>query len=580
MVSKDKKRTQLARFVKYLHKVKLDKTRLVTAIGLGVGSTIAALIVPLVAKKFIDGFSLSKSTPRELLLIGGVFLVQAAAGGMSVYLLNRVGQEVIAKLRDDFWKRLLSLPVAYFDENSTGETISRMTNDISILKDFIASNLCGFFSATISILGSIAVLFYLDWKMTLTSMIVLPVVVLIISPLGRAAQLISKRTQDETGYFTTVLEQVISEIRLVKMFNAERMEYDNGKLRINKLLALGIREGKIQAIISPLISLVMMIMLAGILGYGSVRVVAGSITAGQLVAFVLYLFQIIGPMNQLSGFFTHLQKSIGATERIISIMEMQGEDYSEKMAILDAGQSIHMENLCFSYRSGVPILKDLNFTILAGKVTAIVGPSGSGKTTFLSLLERFYMPTSGYIKLGGHSICNYTLQSWRSQISYVSQDSPMISGTIRHNICYGLDREVTELELRYFVKQAYAEEFIEALPEKFDTEVGERGVKLSGGQRQRLCIARAMLKNPKILMLDEATSNLDSYSESLVQNALKNLMRNRTTIIIAHRLATVVDADNIIFFENGKVTGSGNHKRLLQTHEMYREFARHQLQIS
>ncbi|SCM85443.1 Protein of unknown function [Bacillus mycoides] len=225
------------------------------------------------------------------------------------------------------------------------------------------------------------------------------------------------------------------------------------------------------------------------------------------------------------------------------------------------------------------ILKNIDFTIESGKVTAIVGPSGSGKTTLFSLLERFYEPTSGFIKLGKEPITAYSLQSWRRQIGYVSQDSPLIDGTIRDNICYGVEGEVTDEEIEKVAAMAYVDAFIHDLPSGYATEVGERGVKLSGGQRQRIAIARALLRNPQILMLDEATSSLDSKSESVVQKALNNLMKGRTTLVIAHRLSTVVDADKIIFIEKGNLTGSGSHDELLQTHDMYREFAMQQLKI-
>lgn len=238
-----------------------------------------------------------------------------------------------------------------------------------------------------------------------------------------------------------------------------------------------------------------------------------------------------------------------------------------------------MDHLSFSYKNGENVFKDISFSVEPGKVTAIVGPSGSGKTTLFSLLERYYQPQQGLIRLGGKPITDFSLQSWRSQIGYVSQESPIVSGTIRDNICYGLKKQVDDADLYRVARMAYADQFISELPEGFNTEVGERGIKLSGGQRQRIAIARAFLRDPKILMLDEATSSLDSKSELVVQQALQNLMKGRTTLVIAHRLLTVIDADQILFFEKGKITGNSTHKELVQTHSLYREFATQQLRM-
>ena len=242
-------------------------------------------------------------------------------------------------------------------------------------------------------------------------------------------------------------------------------------------------------------------------------------------------------------------------------------------------QSITLKNLSFHYHEEEPILANIDAEIEAGKVTAIIGPSGSGKTTLFKLLERYYEPTSGSIQIGNNHITSYSLESWRQRIGYVSQESPLLAGTIRANICYGIEREVTDQELEQAAKMAYALSFIKELPNQFDTEVGERGLKLSGGQRQRIAIARALLRNPDILMLDEATSSLDSQTEQYVQMALEKLMIGRTTIVIAHRLSTVVDADQLLFLEKGQITGRGTHQELMDSHEMYRKFAKQQLKI-
>jgi ATP-binding cassette subfamily B protein AbcA/BmrA len=325
----------------------------------------------------------------------------------------------------------------------------------------------------------------------------------------------------------------------------------------------------------------MMSLLVLVIGYGGSQVASGALTAGDLVAFILYIFQVIMPVAMISQAITQLQKARGATESIVRLLAAPEEKSAEGLALERVDESIRFEGLSFSYEPGKEVLRNLSFDLEPGSVTAIVGPSGGGKTTIFSLLERFYAPDSGSILLGNRPIGDYSLASWRGAIGYVSQDSPLMAGTIRDNLCYGVGSSIAEDDSRIkeAARAAYADEFIEGLPKGYDTEVGDRGVKLSGGQRQRIAIARALLRNPSILMLDEATSSLDSSSEEWVQKALENLMRGRTTLVIAHRLSTVLDADRILFIEGGELTGSGSHEELLATHELYRSFAEHQLRM-
>lgn len=575
-MSEAKKQKGWRQFIRLVQQTKPSKLMIGIALALSLGTTGVALLVPLFTKNLINDFSVSSLNAEKITLLVVAIIVQALASGFSIYLLNRIGQSVVAGIRDQLWKKLLVLPVSYFDDHPSGETVSRMTNDTTVVKGLISEHLSNFVTGIISIVGSMIVLFVLDWKMTLLMFTAIPLSVLILMPLGKKMHKISKGMQDETASFTAVLQQVLTEIRLVKASNAEALEYQNGQKGIQKLFQFGLKEAKIQALIAPLMSFVMMALLVLILGYGGMRVSSGALTAGALVAFIMYLFQIIMPMAQLASFFTQFQKATGATERIISILDSVEEE-DAKQPVQNMSQSISVDHLNYSYNNGEQVLKDISFNVEAGKVTAIVGPSGSGKTTLFSLFERFYKPQEGSISIGGTSINDFTLLSWRSQIGYVSQESPIVSGTIRDNICYGINRDITDDELNQVAKMAYADQFISELPNGYDTEVGERGMKLSGGQRQRIAIARAFLRNPKILMLDEATSSLDSKSEKVVQQALNHLMKGRTTIVIAHRLSTVIGSDQIIFLEKGKITGSGTHKELYNTHSLYREFAEQQL---
>ncbi|MDF2679454.1 MAG: transporter ATP-binding protein [Brevibacillus sp.] len=566
-------------FFQLIKETKPSKWKVGIALFLSIATTLVSLIIPLFTKDLVDSFTLSSISRGQIVLLALAFIAQAIAGGLSIYLLNHVGQSIVAALRDRLWKKLLVLPVSYYDNHRTGDTISRMTNDTGVVKGLITEHLSNFFTGVIAIIGSIATLLYLDWQMTLVMLIAVPFSFFILFPLGRQMYRISKGLQDETASFTTIMNQVLSEVRLVKSSNAEPHEYQIGKIGIDNLFRYGLKEGRVQAMIGPLISFVLMVLLVVIMGYGGMRVATGALTAGGLVAFILYLVQIVMPLGQFTQFFTQLQKAVGATERIIETLGAEEEDHVSGRELKSAELPIHVDRVRFGYDSGETILDDVSFTIDPGKVTAIVGPSGSGKTTMFSLLERYYQPVSGEIRLGDESIHDFTLASWRSKIGYVSQESPLIAGSIRENICYGLDREIGDDELRQAAAMAYADQFIEEFPDAYETQVGERGVKLSGGQRQRIGIARALLRDPQILMLDEATSSLDSKSEQVVQQALANLMKGRTTLVIAHRLSTVVDADQILFMEKGKITGRGVHAQLFQTHDLYREFATQQLRV-
>lgn len=549
----------------------------VVALGLSVLSTAASLVVPLFTKGLIDGFSMSSLSATKIILLALAFIAQAATGAVSAYLLTISGQRVVATLRDRLWKKLLHLKVTAYDERSSGELISRMTNDTAALRTLITENLSGFVGGIVSVVGSVFLLLYLDPHMTLLMLAVIPLAMGVLFPIGRTLRRIAVRTMDENAAFTSSLGRSLAEIRLVKASNAEEREYERGNRSIRALYDLGVREGRAFALVSPIMSLVMMALLVVVIGYGGARVASGALTAGSLVAFLLYLVQTIFPVAQITTFVTQLQKARGATESLRELLTVEEERFEVGLHPGTEKSAVRFDGVDFAYHTGEPVLHDVNIDFAEGQVTALVGPSGGGKTTILSLLERFYEPTAGSITYGGRDIRDYSLAAWRSMIGYVSQDSPLMALSIRNNILYGVDRTVDDEELERAAAAAYADEFISTLPRGWDTEVGERGIQLSGGQRQRIAIARAILRDPDILMLDEATSSLDSASEHFVQRALENLMRGRTTIVVAHRLATVVGADKIVVLEGGRVTGSGRHGELLASHELYRSFAERQL---
>lgn len=575
----EKSRNDLKLFISFILSTNIPKLPL--SIGL-VGSVITTLVglsIPLLTRELVDGFSLESVSIMLIVMIAVIFILQAVIDGVSTYMLALVGQKIVARLRERMWRKLIHLPVSYFDKTNSGESVSRVVNDTGIVKDLISQHFPQFISGLISIIGAVAILLIMDWQMTLMMLIAVPITILLMMPLGSKMAKISRSLQDETAVFTGNIQQTLSEIRLMKSSTAEPFEERKGLHGISKLYSFGLKESKIFALIGPLMYLIIMAVVVVIIGYGGIRVANGSMSTGSLVAFLLYLFQIIMPITTFAMFFTQLQKAKGATERIIDILDLSEEPGKDGASLTNANRIIQFHHVSFSYNPTEQVLRNITFAAHPGEMIAFAGPSGGGKTTLFGLLERFYQPTEGEIFIGDTSIEKMSLQTWRSHIGYVSQESAMMAGTIRENLTYGLAdaTDISDDRLWLVTKMAYADRFIATFPDQLDTKVGERGVKLSGGQRQRINIARAFLRNPSILMMDEATASLDSQSEKVVQQALTKLMEGRTTFVIAHRLSTIVDADKIIFIENGEITGVGKHQELMDRHALYREFARQQL---
>lgn len=571
--------TGLKPFIKLILSTKIPKNALIIGMVGSILTTLAGLVVPILTKNLVDGFSVASLSFPLLIAIGIAFVVQAIISGISIYLLAAVGQKIVASLRERMWLKLVRLPVSYYDRNSSGETVSRVVNDTSVVKDLITDHFPQFVAGIISIIGAVTLLLIMDWKMTLLMLIAVPVTLAIMIPLGKHMAKISRGLQDETATFTGNVQQTLSEIRLMKASTAESDEEAKGVSGIEKLLGFGLKEARVFALIAPLMQFVIMLVIVVIIAYGGMRVASGEMSTGTLVAFLLYLFQIIMPITTFAMFFTQLQKAKGATERIIDILNVPLESGQNGNEIDIANQPIEVSNVSFSYTEDEPVIDGISFRANPGEMIAFAGPSGGGKTTVFGLLERFYEPTAGEIKVGNTLIQDISIQSWRSQIGYVAQESAMMAGTIRENLTYGLENRdaISDERLWQVAEMAYADQFIKEFSNGLDTEVGERGVKLSGGQRQRIAIARAFLRDPKLLMMDEATASLDSQSESVVQEALSRLMEGRTTFVIAHRLSTIVHADQIIFIEKGRITGRGKHEELTQSHPLYREFAAQQL---
>ena len=563
-------------FLQLINSVNPKKSLFIIGLLLSLVTSGASLIVPQLTKGLVDTSGLSKIDGKMLAVLILAFIIQLGFGTIGGYILRFVGESSVKTLREKLWSHLLKLPVDYFDDHKSGESSSRLVNDTSVIKDLITSQFPNFITGAIQLVGSMIILFFMDWKMATLMFSIVPIIVLILLPIGRIMSRLGRKLQAATADFNADASEKLSEVRLIKSSNGEQFEKQTGGNLIDKIFKVGIKDAKVEAVLQPIMTTVMLGIFVGILGYGAVRIQQGTLTSGSLVAFLLYLFNIITPVASFATFFSQVQKAMGSTERIQEILNTQPENTQGK--ILDVeGQTISAQHLDFSYDPKHPILQDVSFEAKPNTVIAFAGPSGGGKSTIFSLLERFYQPDSGEIFIGKDDINQIDLNNWRSQIGYVSQDSAVFAGSIRDNLQYGLDEKLSDEQLWHGLELAYAKEFVFNFPEQLDTQIGERGVKLSGGQKQRIAIARAFLRNPKILMLDEATASLDSESEEKVQRALDQLMIGRTTLVIAHRLSTIIDADQIYFIERGQVTGHGTHKQLMQDHELYSQYINEQM---
>ncbi|KEI48318.1 antibiotic ABC transporter ATP-binding protein [Staphylococcus epidermidis UC7032] len=542
---------------------------IITSLG-----SLSGLLVPLFTGRLVDKFSVSSINWGMIAIFGSIFLVNALLSGIGLYLLSKIGEKIIYAIRSLLWEHIIQLKMPFFDKNESGQLMSRLTDDTKVINEFISQKLPNLLPSVLTLIGSLVMLFIMDWKLTLLTFITIPVFILIIVPLGRVMQKISTNTQSEIANFSGLLGRVLTEMRLVKVSNTERLELDNAHTNLKKIYRLGLKQAKISAVVQPISGVVMLLTIAIILGFGALEIGTGAITPGTLIAMIFYVIQLSMPLINLSTLVTDYKKAVGASSRIYEIMQepidpTEALSESKDVTIIDG--ELVFEHVDFKY-DVKKILEDVSFSIPQGEVSAFVGPSGSGKSTIFNLIERMYDIERGDIKYGNQSIFDIPLSKWRTKIGYVMQSNSMMSGTIRDNILYGINRKVDDEELIEYAKLANCHDFIMQFDEGYDTMVGERGLKLSGGQRQRIDIARSFVKNPDILLLDEATANLDSESELKIQEALETLMEGRTTVVIAHRLSTIKKAGQIVFIDKGEVTGKGTHHELMASHDKYRHF--------
>ncbi|MFM7020475.1 MAG: ABC transporter ATP-binding protein [Aquirufa sp.] len=496
-----------------------------------------------------------------------VLIIQAILSFIRIYTFAQVSEKAMRDVRQSLYAKIITMPIFHFEKRRVGELMSRITSDITQLQDVLSITLAEFFRQVFTLVGGIALITYLSWKLTLFMLATFPVLVIAAIVFGKFIRKISKKSQDELASTNIIVEETFQSIQAVKSFTNESYEVNRYTTSLNRVIEAALKAATMRG---AFVSFVIFALFGGIVGvvwYGAALVEQGDMILADLLTFIFYTAFIGGSVGGLGDIYAQLQKTIGSSDRILEILQDPSEidihTEQEKQAI-EFGQ-ISIEDIRFSYpsRPSVEILKGISIDIEPGQKIAIVGTSGTGKSTLAQLMMRFYEPNAGQIKLNGKNIQEYSVQAWRGMLALVPQEVLLFGGTIRENIAYGKPGASQE-EIEHAAEQAFAKEFIESFPEKWDTLVGERGVKLSGGQRQRIAIARAILRNPKFLILDEATSALDSESEKWVQSALEELMKNRTSLIIAHRLSTIRSADQIIVMEEGKILEKGNHDSLMK----------------
>ncbi len=553
---------------------KYDVLIFILGIIISIMSGLIALLIPLQIRQFID-IPNDGLFNRTTFFIAGLFIIQAMLSGIATYLLIKYGENQVKAYRTFIFRSIINSKVNYYDDKKSGELASRIVNDTSIIRNFITNSLVDFTSGLVIIVGAVIMLFLLDWRLSLVMFLLLPLMILIISPLSNFSGKYGKKVQDYLSELTGFITESIQQIRLIKTSTAEKDRLTNAEKLFKDVYVVSIKSGLIDSIAKPLVFLTLFSIVTIIFGYGGQRVTTGTLTVGTLVTFLVYLFQLLTPLSQLGQFFTQLSKVKGATMELNALAELEPEKKDGKITDI-SNKSLSIKNVSFSY-GDKKVLKEVSIDIPANHKIAIVGPSGSGKTTIVNLLERLYEVSEGKISIEQDNINDIALNNWRQQTALVSQDISLLSGTIYDNLIFGLHSIPSENDIDNALIAASLKEEIDNFESGLQTVVGERGMRLSGGQRQRLQIARAFLRNPKLLILDEATSNLDSNSEESIITALRNITKNKTTIAIAHRLSTIIDADKIYFLEKGVITGEGTHKELLIKHSVYASYVEEQM---
>ena len=520
----------------------------------------------LLVKPILDDIFLGKN-PHALKWIPfaviGIFLVKGACNYWQTIMMSFIGLRIVTNLRNKLYEQIQKQSLSFFTNHPTGILMSRITNDVASIQSASSEAVTSLIKDTVTLVSLICVIFYTDWKMAIIAMIVFPLAIYPISKLGKKMRGVATSTQITMGTLSSLLQETISGTRIVKAFGMEKYENERFAAENERLFKLNMKAVVVNALSHPLMEFLGSLGIAAVIFYGGYNVVHGNSTPGTFFSFLAALLMLYEPVKRLTNVNNTIQQGIAGADRVFSIIDRVPdiEDKPEARALPLITRSIDIENVTFCYEE-TPVLKNITLSIKSGEVVAFVGMSGGGKTTLVNLIPRFYDVTSGRILIDGQDIRNVSIQSLRNQIAIVTQQTILFNDTVKNNIAYG-DIDRTENDIINAAKAANAHDFIMKLSQQYETNIGELGTKLSGGEKQRISIARALLKDAPILILDEATSSLDTEAEIEVQEALDNLMKGRTTLVIAHRLSTIRNADRIIALVNGEIVEEGNHETLL-----------------
>lgn len=565
--------------------VRPHRWRFVLAVVTLIAASVITLTYPQAARYAIDvGMHSKNKDDLDLIVIAllGLFVINAGLVWMRHYSISWLGERVVADLRGMVVDRLITLPLSWFYERRSGELVGRLASDVTVVEDVVGSDLSMATRNGIQMLGALVMLFVIDVKLTLLMLAIVPPIVLATMVFGRKIRVMTRGVQDQLAEVSGQVQESVGAIATVQAFVRETYEAKKYRAGVDRAFHKTIELVKWRAWFFSTAMTAGYLGIAAVVWLGGRALIDGRLSAGDLTSFFLYTFIVAGAVADLAGLWGSLQRAAGATDRLFAVIDTVPEirDPEVVTPLPPGGGRITLEGVSFSYpaRPGVAVLDRVDLEIMAGESIAVVGPSGAGKSTILGLLYRFYDVDAGRVLLEGVDVRDLALSELRGALAMVAQEPVLFSGSIRYNIAYG-KAEASEADLIQAAKDANAHDFISGFPEGYDTVIGERGTKLSGGQKQRVALARALLSNPRVLILDEATSNLDAESESAVQAALTRIMKNRTTIIVAHRLSTVRDADRIIVIEGAKIVEQGAHEELMERRGIYRRLVEHQLVV-
>lgn len=533
----------------------------------------ANLYLPWIIKDMIDKVLAERDMAMLNFISVSIVVVFAFRGFFyywQSYLVSYIGQRVVVDVREVMFRKFQRMPMAYFDKHQTGETMSYLTNDVGAIQSALVDNLIEMFTEGAILIGSIGMMLYLDWKLTLLTLVTVPLVGSAMRIFGKKIKSTGTVIQEKLADITSLLQESISSIRVVKSFVRESYEIDRFRVENELNFQATMKNVQLTSLLTPTVEFLAAVAVTLIVWFGGYEVVNGIMSAGALVAFLTYAVNLANPVKRLSRIYGRLQKAMAAIDRIFSVLDLPEtvNDKPNAIELPKVAGSVKVEGVTFSYDGIHNALEDVSFEVKPGQMIAFVGPSGAGKSTIANLIPRFYDVNAGAIKIDGHDLRDVKINSLREQIGIVPQETLLFSTTVMENIRYGR-LDASDDEVIAAAMAANADKFIRDLPEGYQTQIGERGLNLSGGQRQRMAIARAMLKNPQILILDEATSALDTESEKIVQAALDELMVGRTSFVIAHRLSTIFAADKIFVIDKGRICEQGTHKELLALGGVY-----------